>query len=395
MRRITLYLIALQLVALPGPALEREPEEVDLVPRESVSWGLRNVGVGLTAIFGRYNYWYADRFVIIETVPADSRLQLYYLRANFQKLFVNAEAPVRAELPARIQTTEKDHVIVRAAANGFKTKTVTYPSAEVPEKILITLDVLPNSLTFLGLSAIGGRTSLSMHTSKEANFRLLKSKSFPGFTLSLSETGDGRQGAGSISGGLVEVAELSQLGEDLVLRIETDGHDFEVRSKHRYDPIGDEHAYTFDLSREGARAPSFAQVRRQLNRVSFVPGSPCNSRFEVRLREQLDPAGISRALRPSGSIADLYRREAMMRLGRLEKGSVTTLSGEHLRTGNPLELEMALQAAGQVNGYLGLLGAYARGQPNPELVLRSLIAPALPSDEFAPIYAEAEAACKR
>ena len=85
----------------------------------------------------------------------------------------------------------------------------------------------------------------------------------------------------------------------------------------------------------------------------------------------------------------------MKRLGRLERGSVKTLSGESLRTGSPLELEMALQTGAQVKGYLGLLGAFARTQPDPALALRSLIAPELPADEFAPIYAEAEAACGR
>ncbi len=393
MSRTILYLALL--AALTGPALGGEPEQINLVPKESVSWGLRNVGAGFTAVFGRYNYWYADRFVAIETVPADTQLQLYYLRSNFQKLFVRAEAPIRVELPARIQTTDKDHVIVRASANGFKTKEATYPSAKMPEKIVLKLDALPNSLSFLGLSAIGGRTSLGLRTAKEADFRVLKSKSFPGFTLSLSETADARQGAGSISGGLVELAELSQLGEDLVLRIETTRHDFEVRSKHRYDPIGDEHVYSFDLNREGERLPGPDQIRRELDQIQYSPGAGCNERFASQLRAELDPAQISRALRPRGSIADLYRREAMKRLGRLERGSVRTLSGDSLRTGSPLELEMALQTGAQVKGYLGLLGAFARTQPDPGLALRSLIAPDLPADEFAPIYAEAEAACGR
>ena len=357
-----------------------------------MSWGIRNVGAGFTALLGRYNYWYADRFVTIETVPAESQLQLYYLRSNFQKLFLRVEAPVRAELPARIQTTDKDHVIVRASANGFKTKEATYPSGEMPEKIVLTLSALPNSLSFLGLSAIGGRTSLTLHTSKKADFRVLKSKSFPGFTLSLSETSDTRQAKSAISGGLVELAELSQLGEDLVLRIETDRDDFEVRSKHRFDPIGDEYVYTFDLNREGVRLPGYEQVRAQFAQVRYSPTNRCNVRFEAALRERLEPAEVSRALRPSGTIADLYRREAMKRLGRIDKGTVRTLSGEKLRTGSPIELEMALQAGADVKGYLGLLGAFSRQQPDPALVLRSLVAPDRSADEFAPIYADANEA---
>ena len=50
----------------------------------------------------------------------------------------------------------------------------------------------------------------------------------------------------------------------------------------------------------------------------------------------------------------------MLLLGRSERGMVHTLAGEDLRTGSPIELEMALQSAATVEGYLGLLAAFAR-----------------------------------
>jgi hypothetical protein len=398
MRRAALIASLSLLCAVTVVAQTREPDKVKLVPQESVDWGLRNVGAGFTAVFGMYNYWYKDNSVRIETVPADARIQLYYIRSNFQKLFVRAESPVEVQLPPRIQTTPKDVMIVRVAANGFKTRESTFRVGDVPDKLVFQLAALPNSLTFLGHTHLAGRTSLSLRTTKEADFRVIKSRSFPGFTLSLSETADALAGSEPPSGGLVALTEVSQLGEDLVVRIETRGHDFEVRSKHSYDAIRDEHVYTFDMTAKGTRIPSFDQVRRELDGVHYSPSDPCDRTFEAALREQLEAEQIARALRPSGSIADLYRKEAMKRLGRLDRGSVQTLSGETLRTGSPIELEMALQSAGSVNGYLGLLGAFSRTRADPELALRSLIAPELSAGEFGEIYRVAHTAwssCRR
>jgi len=98
------------------------------------------------------------------------------------------------------------------------------------------------------------------------------------------------------------------------------------------------------------------------------------------------------ALRPSGGITDLYRREAMLRLGRFREGSVRTEAGETLRTGSSLEMALALQSAATVEGYLALLGALARSEPQPEQTMRSLVAPQLSNSEFAPIYEVVEGA---
>ena len=101
---------------------------------------------------------------------------------------------------------------------------------------------------------------------------------------------------------------------------------------------------------------------------------------------------IARAHRPSGSVSDLYRREAMKRLGRLDHGTVHVLDGQSLRTGSPIELELAMQSAANVEGYMGLLAAFAFTQSEPEVALRSLIAPELSAQEFAPIYQRARGA---
>ena len=112
------------------------------------------------------------------------------------------------------------------------------------------------------------------------------------------------------------------------------------------------------------------------------------------LREQVGDAELADAFRPSGELADLYRREAMMRLGRFHEGTVKTDAGETLRTGSSLELALAMQSAPRVDGYLALLGALARSEPQPDNALRSLVAPGRSPAEFEPIYAAAENARK-
>jgi hypothetical protein len=106
----------------------------------------------------------------------------------------------------------------------------------------------------------------------------------------------------------------------------------------------------------------------------------------------MDPDEISRGLRPTGSVADLYRREAMLRLGRLDQGQVRTLKGEVLRTGSPIELELALQSGATVTGYIALLGEFARTQGDAPLAMRSLIAPGMDAGEFEAIYRKADSA---
>ena len=82
----------------------------------------------------------------------------------------------------------------------------------------------------------------------------------------------------------------------------------------------------------------------------------------------------------------------MRELGRADRGRVHTQAGEELRTGHPIELEMALRAAASVEGYLGLLAHFARRQPESELVLRSLLAPSLEATAFATIWSRGEEA---
>jgi hypothetical protein len=278
-------------------------------------------------------------------------------------------------------------------SGGYSTREWTFSVLDTPENLVLQLDPLPNALVFLGHTHLRQRTTLTLRTQKEPEFRVSKSRGQAGFTLALTQTADRLQPKPKVSGGHVRGVEVAQVGEDLLLRIDTDSPDVEARSKQSYDPIRQEHVFLLDFVPTGERAPSPDDVRADLERLPFAPGDRCASAMEASLRARIEAEVIARAHRPSGSLADLDQRQAMLKLGRFDHGTVQTVAGETLRTGNPLELELALQGAGSVRGYLGLLAAYARTQPESDTALRSLVAPDMPAEEFTPIWNAAQAAC--
>jgi hypothetical protein len=389
-RAVTLAALSFSLAGATGTDT-RPVEVIELEPPENIQWGLRNVGAGITSLFGMWNYWYKDISTTVDTVPADAALEIFYIRQNFQKQFVRATPPVRLTMPSRIRTTDRDAIILRAIASGYKIEEKTYDVHELPPQIMVQLAPLPNALTFVGYTHIGGRGTMTLRTTKEAQLRVMKSRGEPGFTLALTETANQIKDTVAISGGQVDGVEISQVGEDLLVKVRTREEGIEVRSRTRFDGVRQEHVYALDFVQPGDRPPSGDEIRRELERVSLPPAGECRSRFEAALRDGIDPEQLARSQRSSGSVADLYRREAMLRVGREEQGRVRLASGETLRTGDPLELELALQSAAQVSGYLSLLAAYARTQPDPAVALRTLLAPEIAPEEFARIYERAEA----
>jgi len=386
-------LVCLPLVAVSAaPSADAVPQIVDLVPLERAAWTPKNVLVGVSVAFGGWNYWYAERTIEVETVPPDAGLGLYYLRQNFQKRFERADAPATVRLPARADTTGKDAVRIHATANGYLAKDVSFASRDVPQRVTITLSALPNSLVFLGQTSFAGRTTLTLRTTEQPEVRLTKTSRSSGFTIALTRTALKLEGTVSGSGARLRSIDATQIGEDVVVRVETDGPEVEVRSKQSFDPVSSQYVSVFDLVRAGATAPSDAEIRARFAGVPFAPSAGCDARYAEALRARLGDAAIADALRPSGGLTDLYRREAMLRLGRFQEGTVRTEAGETLHTGSSLELALALQSAATVEGYLALLGALARSEPQPADALRSLVAPQLSAAEFAPAYEAAESA---
>jgi len=395
MRILVALLCFLWLAQIGWPRVEEAPEEIDLIPAEPAPVGLRNVFVGIAALLGGWRHWYGERFLLITTVPADAELGLYYIRSNFQKRFERTSAPVRVQLPRRVNTTRRDVFFIRIEADGFTTEERSYPVRAVAEQLVIRLAPLPNTLVAFGHTYIAGRTTLLIYTKEEVQFRVSRNGSSAGFVLALPKTADGLEQRPLVSGGEVERVGVAQVGEDILIRVSTRDPEFEVRSKQSYNPIRDQHILVLDVMAEGARRPAADALRRALERLSYRPRESCHPGVERTLRARLDPSAVTKAFRPSGSIVDSYRREAMLILGRLDRGTVHTLAGEDLRTGSPIELELALQTALTVEGYLGLLAAFARSQDEPASVLRSLLVPDMSPGDFVPIYAAAETAWTR
>ena len=392
-------LLGSPLVAMTAaPAPDGVRPVVDLIPAERAAWTPKNVLVGISGMFGGWSYWYGERTMEVETVPPDAVLGLYYLRQNFQKRFERTDAPATVRLPARADTTGKDAVRIHASANGYLAKDVSFDSKDVPKRVTITLSALPNSLVFLGQTSFAGRTTLTLRTTEQPEVRLSKTTRSAGFTIALTRTALKLPAPASGSGARLKSIDASQIGEDAVLRVETDSPDVEVRSKQSFDPVSSQYVSVFDLVRPGATAPSDAEIRARLDSTAFAPNAACDTRYAEVLRARLGEAVIADGLRPSGAVADLYRREAMLRLGRYRDGTVRTEAGETLRTGSSLELALALQSAASVESYLAMLGALAHTEPQPADALRSLIAPQLSAAEFAPAFEAAEetrASCHR
>lgn len=372
---------------------EGAPHEVDLVPNERAAWTPKNMAIGVSSVLGGWKYWYEDRKITIETVPADAELSLYYLRSNFQKKFERAESPATVTLPPRVDMTERDAVKFHAFANGYLAGEQSFDAQKVPDKVVIELHALPNNLVFLGHTELAGRTSVTLRTTEQPEVRLSKNTSLVGFQVALTKTAMKLEDKPPAGGGHVKSLEAVQVGEDAIVRIGTDEGNLEVRSRQSFDPVRQQYAYVFDIVSPGAVAPSDGQIRSQLDGLPFAP-SACDQHYAAVLREKVGDAELSDAFRPSGELADLYRKEAMMRLGRFKEGTVKTDAGETLHTGSSLELALAMQSAARVDGYLALLGALARSEPQPSNALRSLVAPGRTPADFEPIYDAAENARK-
>jgi hypothetical protein len=364
--------------------------EVDLIPAERAAWTPKNVAVGITSMLGGWNYWYAERTIQIETVPTDAELGLYYIRSNFQKRFERSRSPANVKLPPRVDMTSRDAVKFHAISDGYLAEEVSFDASSVPEKVVIQLRALPNSLVFLGHTALAGRTSLMLRTTEQPELRMSKSSKLDGFQIALTKTALKLPGTPSPGGHMTGI-EAVQLGEDAILRVQTDQPDLEVRSKESFDAVQSQYVYMFDIVPANSVAPSDGQIRSRLDSLAFAPDPNCDDRYADVLRQRVGDSDLADAFRPSGELADLYRREAMLRLGRFHDGTVKTDSGDTLHTGSSLELALAMQSAARVHGYLALLGALARSEPVPADALRSLVAPGRETSEFAPIYEAAEA----
>jgi hypothetical protein len=382
-----------------GAAAEEEPEIIDLVPDERASWTPTNLFAPVTSLFlGGPSYWYGERVIEIDTTPKGAMLDLFYVRANFQKRFEQGESPARILLPPRVEAGRRDSVTIRALADGYRHKEVRVKVRSRQTKVSIDLDPLPNSLVAVTHTYFVGRSALSFLTEEALTFRLQDSGD--GFAVVLTETATTPGAEGTMEGiedALVGSLSARQLGEDLVVQVALqdgakDGVD--VRSLQDFDAIRTLHSFTLNLVPSDQGASGVRRAKAALAKIRSADVEGCALDFDVALREQIDPQHLARALAPKGAFTDPYLRAAMKRLGELSPGGAIQLAdGTKYRTAIPIELSAATAQASEVLGYLALLRRFVselEAEKYWRHTYRGLVAPEVAGSRFASMLETAE-----
>ena len=379
----------LAVTALPRAA--GAEERVELIPDEKAGWSPSHL-----FSFMRGGY-YSDRTLRIETSPPGATLDLFYVRASFQKRFEQAAAPVTVVLPKRSDAGKRDSVTIRAALDGYRMETVHVNVRGDQDEVLIELQPLPNALAGVAHTYFAGREGLTFLTRVPAQVRVQKGAD--GFTVVLTQTSlEGRVAAvlDGMKSPLVERVESHQLGEDLMLQVKlAPGHDpknLELRSRESQDTVRGLYRYTIDIGGGG----NVERARSALGSIGSGDVTGCAASFDDALRRKLDPEQLARALSPRGDFTDPYVRAALRRLGEISPGSVIRMEdGSAFRPGVPIELAAAGSQAASAKGFLALLRAWVRILEPPahrSEALRSLVAPEMDRVGFAKALAAADAA---
>lgn len=392
------------LLALCGVLLARAAlaqETIELIPDDRAGFSASNLLAPLAGLLrGQPSYYYRPRRVQIETSPPGGVLDLFYVRANFQKGYEQADAPVTVVLPSRVEAGPRDHLKIRALLDGYRQQEVQVPIRSGREEVQIDFAPLPNALLALRHVYLAGRARIEFLTQEALSFRVQESES--GFQVVLTETALGPEAAETLAGvrsPLVDSLEALQLGEDLVVRVRLSAaaraEEIAPRSRQSFDPVRRLHSFGLDLVGADGGAGAVERGRAALARLRRAQVSGCAARFDEALRAELDPASLARALAAKGSFTDPYLRAAMRRLGELSPGGFVTLSdGTRYRVSVPIELMAAGSQAHEVQGYLALLRAFvAELEPvdHRHETLRGLVAPEVASARFEQILSAAEA----
>ncbi|MFQ5416678.1 MAG: hypothetical protein ACE5FL_06475 [Myxococcota bacterium] len=376
-----------------APGFARATEVVDLIPEKRAPWGATDIFAPITGFFlGGPSYWYETREIEIETVPPGAVLDLFYVRASFQKRYEQAESPVIVRLPSRVSAGKRDAVTIRALLDGYQQAEAHVRVRSRQKKVLIELEPLANSLLAVTHRYLAGRGSLGFLTKEALNFRIQKASG--GMSVVLTGTGIA-PGAGEtldgVSSPFVTTLKPRQLGEDLVIQVgltEVASSDrVEVRSRQAFDVVRGVHTFSLDIVPLDGGDEGVRRAKAAFAALSGEAVTGCALAYDAALREQLDRAALSRALAPAGSFTDPYLREAMKRLGQLSPDGIVRLTdGSTFQVAAPIELMAAWSQAADAVGYLALLrGFVARLEPqeNRRSTLRGLVAPEASPARFA------------
>jgi hypothetical protein len=388
-------------IGLSGSGSAEATDEIQrlvLMPEERAGWSP-------TQIFGALRPgFHADRTLRIETSPPGATLDLFYVRASFQKRYEQVQAPVIVELPTRAAAGKRDSVSIRAFLPGHKLETINVPVRGDQERLLIELDPLDNALVSVSHTYFAGRAGLSLLLKQSATIRVQKAEQ--GFSVILGQTA-GEAHAEAVLAGLrsplLADVEARQLGEDLLLAVKlasgVTGEDLDLRSRQQQDPVRGLHRLTIDMIPRSLQAETVSRARAALDRIRPGDVAGCAGAFDRTLRARLDRESLARALAPRGDFTDPYLRAALRRLGEVSVGGVIALEdGTRYRPGVPMELAAAATQAASARGYLALLRQWVRLLESDAYrgeALRSLVAPEMKPAAFEEILASARSAEQR
>ncbi len=383
-----------------GMAFPTRAGVVDLAPHGETWWGVRDLVAPFASIFVGPMYYYGKRELRIDTVPPAGTLDLFYIRASFQKRYERTQAPATVILPRRIDASPRDVVLIRASLEGYREQERTVQIASREDKVQINFEPLPNTLRAVAHTYLAGRASLTFLTDEVLNIRIQKDAT-EGYTVFLNATAKA-PGVGealqSLRSAWIDSLRSQQLGEDLLIRIKLSEiakkANLELRSRQAHDPYRDIQTYTLDLIAPDEQA-MIAAVKVALIKVTPIDVTDCSFAFEDGLHEGLTLDALNRALAPRGEFTDPYLQAAMKRLGEVSPGKVITLQdGTQLSPDNVLELTLAMSQPAQVRGYLAFLRSFSRhleGQNEWRSTLRGLIAPEIGATTFNEILDRATA----
>jgi hypothetical protein len=385
------FAIVLQIASTSAHA-----EHVDLKPPDAAGWSP-------TAIFGFLHgpSYYGNRTLQVDTQPPGATLDLFYVRASFQKRYEQTTAPATVELPSRNEAGSRDSVTIRAFLPGYKLETVHVPVRSSQDKVLIELSPLPNALAGVAHTYFAGRAGLSLLMKQPATVRVQNAEG--GFTVILGQTAEqpsARAVLDGIKSPFVEGVTSTQLGEDLLVQVQLapgfTKDKLALRSLESEDSIRGLHRYTIDMAPRDQTAAGVERAREALGRIGTADVSGCAAVFDDALRNRLDREALARALSPRGDFTDPYVRSALRRLGEVSPGgAIQVQGGARYRSAVPLELSAAASEAASAKGFLALLREWTRlVEPEPfrAVALRSLVAPEMDPQAFAEALAAAEAA---
>ena len=330
--------------------------------------------------------------VHVETHPADAELELVYLRAATARVRERVAAPVRLLLPS---LRDGDVLLVRAHRDGYRVREVTFRAGQLPARLTIPLEPLPNTLVATAYIELVGRRLLMLWTEQPARIRVQQAGD--SVHVILAETRTVLVPPPGVT--------LESVAEDLFLRVAVDGDASargELRAHQARDPArGLERIVVEWVPRDGGLA---ATLRARAGLAALGPRhvDACSRSFEDRLREGIPASSLARGLAPTGRFTDAIHRAALRRLGELSAGGWVELTdGTHFDPARALEADFVMGRASEAHGFLALLAGFVREvtpAPRVDDVFSSLIAPDLPAAEVAAAIAaarDAEQTCRR